>query len=154
MGMGDIGTELARRTNAVGLRTLAIKRTAAPRPAFVEELGTLADLDRLLPLADHVVLCLPGTENMRQLFVGRGQVVDEGALLELLKTGHMAGACLDVFDVAPLPPASPVWRMPNVIITPHCSGHTPHHAERFVALLERNLRHYLAGEAIENAVSS
>jgi phosphoglycerate dehydrogenase-like enzyme len=84
----------------------------------VEELGTLADLDHLLPMADHVVLCLPGTEHTRHLFdaarlgrmkagaclynVGRGQVVDEGALVELLKTGHLAGAGLDVFEVEPL----------------------------------------------------
>lgn len=170
VGMGDIGTELARRTHALGMRTLAIKRTAADRPGFVEELGTLGDLDRLLPSADHVVLCLPGTEHTRHLFdgtrlgrmkagaclynVGRGRVVDEAAMVELLRTGHLAGAGLDVFETEPLPPGSPLWKMPNVIITPHCSGHTPHHAERFVALLERNLRHYLAGEAMENAVSS
>jgi phosphoglycerate dehydrogenase-like enzyme len=150
------------------MHVIGVKRTVSAMPPFVDELATVVALDSLLPRADHVVLALPGTSQTRHIIsrdrlarmrpgaciynVGRGSAIDQQALVEALASGRLGGAGLDVFDPEPLPADSPLWAMPNVIITPHSSGHSPRHAQRFGDLLERNLRRFLAGHTLDNLV--
>ena len=140
LGLGDIGREVARRARAFGMRIIGVKRTLRP----VEEADrvvTSEQLDDVLPLADHLAVTLPLTRETYHLLdarrlsllprgafvynIGRGAVVDEQALIEALRSGHIAGAGLDVFEDEPLPPESPLWRMDNVLITPHVGADTP-----------------------------
>jgi phosphoglycerate dehydrogenase-like enzyme len=85
--------------------------------------------------------------------VGRGGVVDEDALIKALKGGQLAGAALDVFETEPLPPDSPLWRLPNVLISPHTAALSVHENERIVALFTENLRRYLRGDDLLNRVT-
>jgi len=128
----------------------------------------MAPLDEALGQADHVAISLPLTESTRGLFdagrfaavkpgaylynVGRGATVETAALVAALESGRLAGAGLDVTDPEPLPADSPLWEMPNVLITAHTSGSTPRYWDRGVALLEENIRRYLAGEDLLNVV--
>ena len=168
IGLGDIGTEVARRCKAFGMRVLAVKRQLASQPEFVDELWDLSGLDHLLAESDHIVNCLPGTAHTHHLLdgrriglmkkdarfynIGRGSTVDEAALEEALRCGRLAGAGLDVFEQEPLPADHPLWRLPNVIITPHRSGQSPRNNERLAAIVLRNVAHYLHGEPLENLV--
>jgi phosphoglycerate dehydrogenase-like enzyme len=122
------------------------------------------DLDALLPQADAIVLTLPLTDETRGLLsreriaamrpgailvnVGRGGVVDEAALVEALRSGHLCGAALDVFAEEPLPPESPLWELENAIVSPHTAALSIHENERIVELFAENLRRYLAGEEL------
>ena len=151
IGLGDIGTEVARRAKAFGMRVLAIKRQPSDKPAFVDELWDVSGLDRLLGESDHIANCLPGTDHTGHLLdgrriglmkpgayfynIGRGSTVDEAALIAALQSGQLAGAGLDVFEQEPLPPASPLWRMENVLITPHRSGQSPRNSERLATIV-------------------
>lgn len=168
IGLGDIGSEVAKRARALGMHVIGVKRTVSGVPTYVDELATLGALDSLLYRADHVVLALPGTAHTRHVIsrqriammkpgaciynVGRGSAIDQQAMVDALAAGKLGGAGLDVFDPEPLPADSPLWAMPNVIITPHFSGNSPNQGRRFGALLERNFRHFLAGEQLENLV--
>ena len=168
LGLGDIGTAVAHRCKAFGMRVLAMKRHAGAKPPFVDELYGPEGIDRIVAEADFLVVCLPGTRETTGLLsrerlaamrpgsylinIGRGKVVDEEALIELLRAGRIAGAGLDVFVTEPLPPESPLWEMENVIVTPHTSGTHPRHAERTAAIFCRNLRRYLRGEPLENVI--
>lgn len=170
IGLGDIGSEIAKRARAMGMHVIGVKRTVSAMPAFVDELATLGALDSLLPRADHVVLALPGTVHTRHILsagrigqmkpgaciynVGRGSAIDQQAMIDALAAGRLGGAGLDVFDPEPLSVDSPLWAMPNVIVTPHVSGHSPHHARRFGELMERNFRRFLAGEGLLNQVDA
>jgi phosphoglycerate dehydrogenase-like enzyme len=84
--------------------------------------------------------------------IGRGGIIDEGALVKALQEGWIAGAGLDVFEEEPLPEDSPLWKQENVIITPHYAGATPHYDERAMAIFLDNLRRYKAGEPLRNVV--
>jgi len=122
----------------------------------------------LIATADALVLSPPLTAQTRGMIdarrlslmkpsavlinIGRGALVDEPALIAALESGRIAGAALDVFDHEPLPPESPLWGMPQVILTPHVSGLGPRYWERAMALFERNLVAYLAGRPLENVV--
>lgn len=168
VGLGDIGTEVAKRAHAFGMRVMAVKRSVGGKPPFVDELADIGGLDRLLGVADHVVITLPGTPHTRHLIdarrlslmkpgayiynVGRGSVIDEDALIKHLRDGRIAGAGLDVFEREPLPADSPLWDMPNVIVTAHRAGSTPRHGERLAEIVLRNLAHYLAEEPLQNVV--
>ena len=168
VGMGGIGTEVARRAHAFDMEVLATVRTARTAPEFVSELGTSADLDRLLPRADVVVICLPLTEETRGLFdaarlarlrqgailinIARGPIVDTEALLAALQSGHLGGACLDVTDPEPLPAGHPLWSRSDVLITPHTAGAAALTGTRRDALFRENLRRFGAGEPLLNVV--
>jgi phosphoglycerate dehydrogenase-like enzyme len=90
----------------------------------------------------------------RFINVGRGELVDEAALIEALRDGRLAGAGLDVFEVEPLPGTSPLWAMDNVIVTPHNSGSSPRSAERAVDIFVENLGHWVRDEPLRNAVGT
>jgi phosphoglycerate dehydrogenase-like enzyme len=154
-GLGEIGREVARLAEAFGMRVLSLTRTAG-------------DLDELLPHADSVVLTLPLTDETRGLLdrrrlrsmrkgsilvnVGRGAVVDEEALVEALRDGHLRGAALDVFAQEPLPPESPLWALDDVILSPHTAALSWRENERIVELFADNLRRYLDGRELRSRI--
>jgi phosphoglycerate dehydrogenase-like enzyme len=138
VGYGPLGRECARLLTAVGMRVIGVKRDADVDPHPAEAVFAITRLHELLPEADHVVLTLPGDTNTRHLFsdtqfslmrqgavfynLGRGNVVDESALLRALRAGPLAHAFLDVFENEPLPAQSPLWQAPNLAVLPHASA--------------------------------
>ncbi len=138
VGYGPLGRECARLLKAVGLRVLGVKRNAAVDPAPADAVYPTERLLALLPDADHVVVTLPGDTGADHLFsddafaairpsagfysLGRGNAVDETALIRVLREGRLAHAFLDVFEQEPLPADSPLWDTPNLALTPHASA--------------------------------
>jgi phosphoglycerate dehydrogenase-like enzyme len=166
IGMGPIGELVARLGVALGMRVEAVRRTPTgnePCPTF-----RMDDLHAVIGRADWVVVALPHTPDTRGLFdaqtfaamrpgsrfinVGRGELVDESALVVALQSGRLAGAGLDVFVTEPLPPDNPLWGMDNVIITPHNSGWSSRADERAEDLFIDNLGRYVRGEPLRNEV--
>ena len=161
VGAGQIGSEVARRASAFGMRVLAVD------PA-VESVGGVCEVWRperlgdLLAASDFVVIAAPHTPETYKLFgrrefeqmqrtaylinVGRGVIVDLADLTIALTERQIAGAGLDVFETEPLPADHPLWGMPNVIITPHVAGTSPRIAERHLEVLLENIRRFQAGE--------
>lgn len=168
VGLGDIGTQVALRARAFGMEVVAVKRRPATPPPFVSRLLALDGLPELLPICDHLILCLPLTPQTRGLIdaealarmkptaylynIGRGAVIDEPALIRCLQEGRIAGAALDVFVEEPLPPHSPLWTLPNVLITPHVGANGPRDWEDAASLFARNLERYRSGQPLLNVV--
>ena len=169
LGTGDIGNNAARICAAMGARVLGFKLHACePFPPYSEIYTGEDGLDALLPQADAVLVCLPGSPFTKDMLdarriglmkagsvlvnIGRGSIVNTEALMEALRSGHIAAAGLDVTDPEPLPPDHPLWTCPNVLITPHISGlgaSKQKHAEWFA----ENLRAYLEGRPQPGAVN-
>ncbi len=168
VGLGGIGSEVARRAKAFGMQVLATVRTARPAPAYVDRLGVGDDLDALIAEADVVVLCVPLTAETKGLFdaarinrmrdgaylvnIARGAVCDTDALLRAIDSGKLAGLCLDVTDPEPLPAEHPLWQRANVIITPHVAARAELTLERRQAMFRENLRRFGAGKPLLNVV--
>ena len=168
VGLGPIGLEVARLGAALRMRVVGVRRT--PRGDEPCETWPMARLDELLAQADALVLALPLSDDTKQLLdasrlarmkrgawlvnVGRGGLVDEAALIRALQSGQVGGAGLDVFEVEPLPPESPLWSLPNVIVTPHNSGDSPGNLHRASAIFLDNLARYGRGDALRNEVTS
>lgn len=171
VGYGGIGRAVAQRACALGMRVSAVRRRASRSEP--DELGVTVHagrdgLERILGESDYVVLAAPETRETRGLIngpalermrrgsvlinVARGSLVDEEALVRALRDGHLRGAALDVFATEPLPATSPLWRLPNVLITPHVSSHTARFWDREAALLVDNLERYLKGRPLRNVV--
>jgi phosphoglycerate dehydrogenase-like enzyme len=170
VGYGGIGRETARRAAALGMRVVAARRRASKQD--VDDIGTTvvvgrAGFERVLAEADYLLLSAPETPETRGLMngpalermkrgavlvnVARGALVDEEALVRALRS-NLRGAALDVFATEPLPATSALWRMPNVLITPHVSGFTARFWERESALILDNLERYLKGRPLRNVV--
>jgi phosphoglycerate dehydrogenase-like enzyme len=168
VGLGAIGAELARLARALGLRVIGARRSPRRDDDPVDELVSPEALHEALPRADWLALACPLTEKTRGMIdaralallprgarilnVSRGEVIDELALIEALRTGHLAGAYLDVFAVEPLPADSPLWDMPGVMISPHDSSPSEGNLTRQAEVFLRNLAHWRRGEALENEV--
>ena len=168
LGMGPIGRSVAQLGRSFGMDVIGMTRS--PRGDEPCETWPLSRLDELLPRCDWLVIALPLAEETRGLLsgarlarlrpgarlvnVGRGDVVDEPALVEALRSGHLAGAGLDVFATEPLPPESPLWEMPNVIVTPHSSGTSTANHSRATAIFLENLARWRRGEALRNEVKA
>jgi phosphoglycerate dehydrogenase-like enzyme len=168
VGAGSIGTETGRLLRAAGVRVRGIARTARAADEVFESIAGPDALHGELSRADHVVNVLPRTAGTEKMFdaaafaamkptalfvnIGRGATVDEAALIEALAGGRIGGAALDVFEVEPLPEASPLWRMPNVLVSPHRAGDHEDWSRAVVDLFADNLRRYLAGEPLRNVV--
>ena len=169
VGLGRIGEGIALRARPFGVRIVALKRDPSNRHddgVAVDELLGMDALDDVLPRADHVRLTVPLTRETRHLMdarriarlragayvynISRGAVIDEAALVAALREGKLAGAGLDVFEEEPLPAASPLWDLPNVIVTPHVSGVTPLYYQRTAALFAENVDRFLSGRPLEN----
>ncbi|MFT8246035.1 D-2-hydroxyacid dehydrogenase [Roseomonas sp. BN140053] len=161
LGIGAISEELARRCQAFGMRVLGVSDARTEAPGFDAVLPR-ARLEEAAAQADVLVALVPLTESTRHMVsraviaamkpgaillnLARGPVVDEAALIEALQEGRLGGAGLDVFEVEPLPDASPLWDMPNVIVTPRVGGMSDVYAHQALPLMEENLRLFLAGD--------
>lgn len=170
VGLGAIGREVARLGRAFGMRVMATRRTAAEGEidADVDTLLPAGRLRELLGASEYVVIATPSTPETYHLIgadelramtpsaflvnIARGDVVDEAALIAALQAGRPAGAGLDVFEDEPLPASSPLWTMPNVIISPHVSGSSDRIAARFTDLFLENIARYRAGRPLLNVV--
>ena len=168
LGLGGIGRRVAKLASAFGMRVLGVKRSPGAAIDGVDEVHPTSALGELLPLADAVVVTLPATSETTGLLddkaldalprgallvnVGRGAVIDEDALAERLRSGHLGGAALDVFETEPLPPSSPLWELDNVIVSPHIAALSAHENERIVELFRDNLHRLVAGEPLHNRI--
>jgi phosphoglycerate dehydrogenase-like enzyme len=170
IGLGHVGQAVARLAEPLGLRTLGVRRSGpagGPLEA-VEQVYAPDQLATVLAASDYVVLCVPYTAETVGLLgprelaalkpsavlinIARGSVLDEPALIEALQAGRLAGAALDVVGHEPLAPDSPLWDLPNVLITPHSMSTACTENEWLVALFCDNLRRYLAGAPLRNLV--
>ena len=169
LGLGKIGSRVAKLCRAMDMRVLAMRRTVTEPVADQGDVDLLLpprDLPRMLQESDFLIICLPGTQEtfglvgeaeIRQmkrgsyvLNAGRGGIVDEAALVSALRDGHLAGAALDVFAREPLPPDSPLWKEPRLLLTAHVAGNSLLYEERAVDLFLDNLRRYLDGRDLLN----
>lgn len=168
IGFGDIGQEVAKRVKALGARVLAVKRNPSLKPEYVDELYTTDDLDDVLKRSDYIVLTLPATDKTRGIIseerlrmmkpdaflvnIGRGELVDQDALIKALKNNWIRGAGLDVMTPEPLPEDNPLWDIPSVIITQHSSGISKENDGRRLKLFMDNLKRYQNEEPLINVV--
>ena len=169
VGMGNIGRRIAQVGRAFGMRVLGIRRSFSSADASDPDLDQSyprSALHELLGQSDYVVLSVPltpetdhliGEEELRSMKsnaylvnIARGHVLDEQALIRALREGWIAGAGLDVAEVEPLPSNSPLYTMPNVILTPHIAGVSVHYDSRLAQLFADNLRRYRSGEPLLN----
>jgi phosphoglycerate dehydrogenase-like enzyme len=169
LGAGSIGREVVPRARAFGMRIVVVRENVQKGAEGGDEVHTLAELDRLLPRADFVLLTAPVLASTRGLFdrerlsrmkpeaylvnVGRGALIDEAALVECLQKKQIAGAALDVFVTEPLPSDSALWSLENLIITPHTAALAKNLWDRHYALIADNLRRYLADQPLRNTVN-
>ena len=167
VGLGGIGTEVARRASALGMRVTATRRSSREGPDFVSYVGLSEELFELAKEADFIVNTLPLTDETRGLFdagffatakrgayfvsVGRGGSTVTADLVAAIESGQIAGAGLDVTDPEPLPADHPLWRMENVIITPHIAW-AGGSSERGDALIRENIRRFIRGDSLYNVV--
>jgi len=169
IGVGAIGQRTALLASALGMRVWGVRRyPTVPAPGVAAMYGRDQLLD-LLPEANFVVLAVPLTHETQGMIgerelramkptsiivnIGRGGTIQESALIRALEEGWIAGAGLDVFETEPLPAASPLWKMDNVIITSHYAGITPHYHARALEIFLDNLQRYRAGEPLRNVVN-
>jgi glyoxylate/hydroxypyruvate reductase len=171
VGLGRIGREVARLARTLDARVLGVVRTRAGRRAedlHADELHEAERLDEILPRLDALVLSTPHTSSTHRLIdarrlallrpgallvnIARGDVVEEPALIEALRSGRLGMAALDVFQEEPLPPQSPLWDLPNVLVSPHSASTVEHENVRIVDLFCDNLRRYLAGQQLRNVL--
>lgn len=168
LGTGAIGARTAQLAAAFEMQVVGVRRNPERGLPHVERMVALSDLHAVLPEADFVVLTLPLTRDTQHLIgeaelrllkpgaylvnIGRGGLIDEPALVRALEAQQLAGAGLDVFETEPLPEASPLWSFPNVIVTPHVAGDTPHYDERALEIFIDNLRRYGASEPLTHVV--
>jgi phosphoglycerate dehydrogenase-like enzyme len=168
LGAGKIASEVATRLRPFGVRLTCIRRKSAPHPLF-DQVATLGQIGPLNE-ADWLIIALPLTKETRQLVdaaflrmlpdrcrivnVARGEIIDESALIEALRSGRIAGAVLDVFEQEPLPTDHVFWTMPNVLVFPHTTWRSPQVQERQIALFVENLRRYSGGERLLNVIDT
>jgi phosphoglycerate dehydrogenase-like enzyme len=166
VGLGGIGTEIAKRALPFGMRVRAVRRTAAPSP--VAGVEVLTDFRELLPDADHLVLAAPGTQRTRHLVdadalaavkpgvhlvnIARGSLVDQDALRVALDDGRVAMATLDTVDPEPLPDGHWMYEHPKVRLSAHVSWGTTENFTGSVAILVENLHRYVDGRPLRDLV--
>jgi phosphoglycerate dehydrogenase-like enzyme len=163
VGIGAIGDRLARLAKAFGMQVVGFRRDPAAGRGSADFIHGIGELKDLLPRADFVALTCPLTEATRHIIdadalsrmkrsaflvnVARGPCVDEAALVEALASGQIAGAGIDVTVEEPLAPSSPLWALPNALITPHTAGETRRYEDNVLDILEENLQRLWRGEA-------
>jgi len=168
VGLGGIGTQIARRAHGLGMRVIATRGSRREGPAYVEYVGLAEETLELARQADVVINAAPLTQQTRGLFdaaffkamkptayfvsVGRGASTVTDDLVAALNAGEIAGAGLDVTDPEPLPDGHPLWTTPRVIISPHTAGRSDKSSERLSLLVAENLRRYVAGEPLLSVV--
>jgi phosphoglycerate dehydrogenase-like enzyme len=168
VGLGGIGTEIAQRAHGLGMRVIATRSSSREGPEFVEQVGLPDELHTLAAKADVIANALPLTPQTTGIFnkaffaaakpgaiflsVGRGKSTVTADLAAALASGKLFGAGLDVTDPEPLPKDNPLWRLPNVIITPHVSASGAESPQRTMVIAVENVRRYVAGEPLLNVV--
>ena len=161
IGLGEIGSRLAKLAKVFGMRVLGVKQDVSRHDGTADEVYTPEQLPILLAQSDFVVLCCPFTSSTQQLMdksafsemktgsqlvnVARGGCVDETALMSALTTGGIAGAAIDHFNDEPLPADAPFWEMENLIITPHSAGETRKYEDNVLDILIQNIDRLWAG---------
>jgi len=171
VGFGGIGSEIARRASAFGMSIRAVDRHAGQKVLAegVQSIEGLERLPELLAWSDFLVIAAPHTPETERLFdaaaiarmkqgsylinIGRGAIVVLDDLVSALRSEHLAGAALDVYEIEPLPADHPLWDLPNVILTPHTAGYSPIIAGRHLATLVENVRRFVRGEPLINVVN-
>jgi D-2-hydroxyacid dehydrogenase (NADP+) len=164
VGIGVVGIAIGKLLKAFGMQVVGVTRTPRQVEGF-DDMLPMAQLNAAAARADFLINVLPATAENALVFdaklfaamkpsayyinAGRGQTTDEAALIEALQQRRIAGAGLDVFQTEPLPPASPLWALPNVFITPHLGGYTSDYEDLIMPLIAENLRLYLAGRQSE-----
>ncbi|WP_247731650.1 D-2-hydroxyacid dehydrogenase [Halovivax limisalsi] len=165
VGLGAIGGRTAELASALGCRVIGTKRDPSTAPDAVDEVYPADELGAVLARAEYLVLACPLTEETRGLIdrdalrtmrsdaillnMARGEVVDEDALVDSLQQGRVDGAALDVFATEPLPADSPLWDLPNVLVTPHVAGSTPHYYDRIAEIVVENFAAFASGNRDE-----
>ncbi len=168
VGFGSIGRELAKRARAFDMRVWGVTRSGKGDAALAEKIVPISKLEETLPHADYVVIAAPETSETRRFFgagqiarmkagarlinVGRGSLLDEAALIRALESGALSGAAIDVTSVEPLPPESPLWKAPNLFITPHTSAVSDRLWQRETDLLMDLLERWFDGREMFNQV--
>ncbi|TXR50543.1 D-2-hydroxyacid dehydrogenase [Phyllobacterium endophyticum] len=169
VGLGSIGSTIARRAKSAGMSVVGSKRDISAPVEGVDQLFASDALGELLPLCDFVVLALPATPDTVGVIgadalarmkpdaflvnIARGDVVVEADLVQALQKGTIAGAMLDVFEREPLPIESPLWDMPNVIATPHVAGSPTNYSERVFSIFAENIECFLNGAPMRNVIN-
>lgn len=165
IGMGEIGQQIARILSAMDVRVIGVRRTPGNTPYFQEEVGN-EELDRVIGLADWLIIACPLTERTHHLInalrlskmkpeavivnIARGDVIDEQALIYALNHKQIAGAYLDVFSMEPLSPDSPLWAMPQVLVSPHFAGNSTAHQRNIIHLFIENIPKFAIKERMKN----
>jgi D-3-phosphoglycerate dehydrogenase len=168
VGFGGNGRRIAELLSVMKVRIIATDVYAVDKPGYVDELSHADELDKLLAQSDVVILCMPLNEHTLGMFgdrefsqmkadaylinVARGQVVVESALAAALSSGHLKGVGLDVTEIEPLPVSSPLWEMPNVLITPHVGAQSFDRVDVTVDFFCENLRRFESGQPLMNLV--
>lgn len=169
IAVGCIGQEIAQRLKAFGVTVVATRRDPSNPYMYVDQVVPTERINDLMEICDAIIVAtprIPATDDLigaRQfkvmrpgmvlIDVGRGGVVNQNAMLDALRRGRLAAAGLDVFATEPLPPASPLWTMPNVIVTPHISAASPHYWEHAVEVIATNLNRMLSGEPMIDEIT-
>jgi phosphoglycerate dehydrogenase-like enzyme len=170
VGYGDIGEAVASRVHAMGMTVLALKRHPPERlDRLIDRFYKPDDLLTMLPLCDYVVSCLPLTPETHHMIgekefaamkptaviinVGRGPVIDEAAMVKALTEKRIKGAGLDVFEREPLPPGDPMYKLENVLLSPHCADHTKEWLNRAMRFFVQQYHRFTAGDPLENVVN-
>lgn len=171
VGLGDIGGNFAQKCKALGAHTVGLRRHVTQKPDFVDELYSMDCLDEELTKADVVAIFLPAAPNTIHLFNqsrlalmkpdavlingGRGPIIDTQALCDALKSKTIGGACLDVTDPEPLPSDHPLWKMENVLITPHASGgnHLKYTTHRIFEICYNNIQNYQQNKPLTHLIN-
>ena len=168
VGVGSLGGGAATQLKRLGLEVLGVNRSGRPHPD-IDEMVTTDRIDDVLPRADYVFVSLPSTPQTVGLFdrrrlermkpgagivnVGRSSAMNYEALSDLLRADYLSGAIIDVFDPEPLPPDSPLWHVPNLIVTPHVSADDgDNYVPITLDILFNNLRRHIRGEPLQNVV--
>ena len=168
VGYGSIGREVARRAKAFDMKVWGVTRSGTGERAHVEKIFAASKLHEALPGADYVLICAPETAETKHLIgaeeiarmkrgarlvnIGRGSLLDESAMIQALETGALGGAALDVAATEPLPPESPLWKAPNLFITPHTSGVSDRLWDRQAEILIQLLERWFDGRKMFNQV--
>lgn len=169
VGLGPIGCNIAGLLQMLGMISVGVRRTAGPLAPF-ERVISYAQLPEVLPRADWLILCCPASPLTRGLAnagvfaampkgshfinVSRGEIAVQADVVSALQSGHLAGAYLDVFEKEPLDPASPLWDMPNVLVSPHTASHSLGQNEAIFDIFLDNLARFRGGQALRNDVDN
>jgi len=168
IGVGGIGSQIAQRAHGFGMKVIGVDPKDLPPSVAVSRMVYPSQLDSVLPLADVVFVSAPLTPESRHMMgprqfdlmkkdsffvaVSRGGLYDTPALVKALDSKRLAGAGLDVTDPEPLPKGHPLWKFPNVVLTPHVAGNSPGSHARRVAVLKENIGHFVRNEPLRNVV--